>query len=127
MIDLLQPFSFPPITSRMDTAPRFLLGQILITSEAEALLTAEEIETALHRHQHGDYGDIEDADKDMNDRSISRCCMVMSSYRTESGTEFWVKTHGTRSHTPILLPGERSSFRRTRPANRPADAAISAV
>jgi hypothetical protein len=90
----------------METAPLFPLGQVLITPGAEALLTPQEIETALHRHQHGDYGEIDEADAYMNDTSAARCCMVMSAYRTASGAEFWVKTHGTRSHTLILLPGE---------------------
>lgn len=90
----------------METAPRFPLGEVLITPGAEALLTPHEIETALHRHQHGDYGDIDEADAYLNSTSAARCCMVMSVYRTVSGAEFWVKTHGTRSHTTILLPGE---------------------
>ncbi len=90
----------------MEPAPLFPLGQVLITPGAEALLTPKDIERALHRHQHGDYGDIDAAGTYMNDTSAARCCMVMSAYRTESGAEFWVKTHGTRSHTLILLPGE---------------------
>ncbi len=90
----------------METAPLFPLGQVLITLGAEALLTPKEIKTALHRHQHGDYGDIDEADAHLNNTSAARCFMVMSVYRTESGAEFWVKTHGTRSNTLILLPGE---------------------
>lgn len=90
----------------METAPLFPLGQVLITPGAEALLTPEEIAVALHRHQHGDYGDIDEADAYLNKTSAARCCMVMAAYHTASGTEFWVKTHGTRSHTLILLPGE---------------------
>ena len=90
----------------METAPLFPLGQVLITPGAEALLTPQEIQTALHRHQLGDYGDIDEADAYMNNTSAARCCMVMSAYRTASGAEFWLQTHGTRSHTLILLPGE---------------------
>ena len=90
----------------METAPLFPLGQVLITPGAEALLTPEEIAIALHRHQHGDYGEIDASDAHLNNRSASHCCMVMSAYRTESGAEFRVKTHGTRSRTTILLPGE---------------------
>lgn len=90
----------------MERTPLFPLGEVRITPGAEARLTPGEIEAALHRHQHGDYGDLDEADIHMNNISSSRCCMVMSSYRTSAGAEFWVKTHGTRSHTIILLPGE---------------------
>ncbi len=88
------------------SGPRFPLGRVLITPGAEALLTPDEIFTALRRHQHGDYGEVDEFDSYMNDTSGSRCGMVMSAYRTANGDEYWVKTHGTRSHTTILLPGE---------------------
>jgi hypothetical protein len=91
----------------MERAPLFPLGEVRITPGAEALLKPDEIAAALRRHQLGDYGDdLDESDIYMNNTSASRCCMVMSAYRTTDGAEFWVKTHGTRSHTIILLPGE---------------------
>ncbi len=86
--------------------PLFALGEIRITPGAEAILTPPEVTRFLHRHHHGDYGDLDEADIAMNNNSAARCCMVMSAYRTADGTEFWIKTHGTRSHTLIMLPGE---------------------
>jgi hypothetical protein len=90
----------------LSPTPLFTLGRILITPGAEAILTPPEVSRALHRHQHGDYGALEPDDVHQNNRGLSNCGMVMSVYRAADGTEFWIKTHGTRSHTLIMLPGE---------------------
>jgi hypothetical protein len=90
----------------LSPTPLFDLGEVRITPGAEAILSPAEIVRLLHRHQHGEYGDLDEADIAMNNRGASRCCMVMSAYRSANGTEVWVKTHGTRSHTLIMLPGE---------------------
>ena len=60
----------------------------------------------LRRHQCGDYGDSEPEDVYQNRRSLANCGMIMSLFHTMMGVEFWVQTHGSRSHTLILLPGE---------------------
>ena len=90
----------------MEGQPMFRLGAILITPGAESLLTPQELLTALHRHQHGDFGDLTPEDFRMNHRGLSTCGMIMSVYHSASGPVFWIQTHGTRSHTTILLPGE---------------------
>ena len=90
----------------MERAHFFPLGQIQITPEAEAILTPIEIVISLQRHQRGDYGDLTDEDIHQNQRGLATCGMIMSVYKSTSGTEYWIQTHGTRSHTTILLPGE---------------------
>ena len=90
----------------MEREPLFPVGQVQITPEAEAVLTPAEIVIALQRHQRGDYGDITDEDIHQNQRGLANCGMIMSVYQSTSGTEYWIQTHGTRSHTTILLPGE---------------------
>ena len=92
--------------STLSPTPLFTLGRILITPGAEAILTQPEVSRALHRHQHGDYGALEPVDVHLNNSGLRNCIMVMSVYRAADGTEFWIKTHATRSHTPIMLPGE---------------------
>jgi len=89
-----------------ESGPRFALGEIRITPGASELLTCQEIATALHRHQHGDYGNIDDEDVYQNHRGLTTCGMIMSVFQSRDGTEYWIQTHGTRSHTIILLPGE---------------------
>lgn len=90
----------------LSRSPLFALGEIRITPGSEAILTMPEILHTLHRHQHGDFGEIEPVDVHLNLRALSNCGMVMSFYRTADGTEYWIKTHGTRSHTTVMLPGE---------------------
>jgi hypothetical protein len=90
----------------LSPTPLFALGEVRITPGAEAILTPPEITRVLHRHQHGDYGEMEPVDVHRNNSGLRNCIMVMSVYRAADGTEFWIKTHGTRSHTLIMLPGE---------------------
>ncbi len=51
-------------------------------------------------------------DNYQNQRGLAQCGMIMSVFQTPDGTAYWIQTHGTRSHTLILLPGELSSLRR---------------
>ena len=90
----------------MESDPLFPLGPILITPGAEALLSPGEIEIALGRHQSGDWGEIHPEDQHQNHRGMKTSGMIMSVFKTASGAEFWIQTHGTRSHTTILQPGE---------------------
>ena len=90
----------------MKKAPLFPLGEIRITPGAEAILTPPHLAESLQRHQHGDYGEIEPEDEYQNQRGLAQCGMIMSVYRTLDGAAYWIQTHGTRSHTLILLPGE---------------------
>jgi hypothetical protein len=90
----------------LSPTPLFTLGRILITPGAEAILTPPEVSRALHRHQHGDYGALEPADIHLNNRGLTNCGMIMSVYNAADGTEYWIKTHGARVHTTIMLPGE---------------------
>ena len=89
-----------------NSGPRFVLGEVRITSGASELLTCQEIGRALHRHQHGDYGNVDSEDVHQNQRGLTTCGMIRSAFRSRTGTEYWIQTHGTRSHTIILLPGE---------------------
>ena len=90
----------------MNPDPLFPLGEIRITPCAKALLCPAEIAVSLRRHQHGDFGDIHPEDEWQNRRGLGQCGLIMSVYSTLDGITYWVQTHGSRSHTLILLPGE---------------------
>ncbi len=90
----------------MKLPPLFPLGVVSIAPEAHATLTADDIALALDRHRCGDFGELDADDCHLNHRAISRGDQVMSVYRCASGKEFWVQTHGSRTHTLILLPEE---------------------
>ncbi len=91
-----------------DPEPRFPLGQILATPGAlEAFSQAEQLpDEFLARHQVGDWGELEDEDKEENEFSVDRQLRILSAYTLNTGTKVWVITEADRSATTILLPEE---------------------
>ena len=88
--------------------PLFNLGQIVGTPGAliameEAKLPPVEL---LLRHVTGDWGDLEDEDKEENELSVKRGFRIMSAYNLETDVKVWVITEWDRSATTILLPEE---------------------
>ena len=92
----------------------FLLGTIVATPGAlEALKrTGEQPGALLLRHQVGDWGDLDQEDKQANDVAVryegkrEEQQRVLSSYRLKDRTKIWVITEHDRSSTTILLPEE---------------------
>ncbi|MCG3126035.1 MAG: hypothetical protein CHACPFDD_00863 [Phycisphaerae bacterium] len=86
--------------------PRFPLGRLLITPNAEQRLNPDDVHTCIDRHAAGDWGDCGPADRDENDRSLVRQRRILSVYRDRRGTKFWVITEADRSATTVLLPDD---------------------
>lgn len=82
------------------------LGQIVITPGAMKVLSESEVHRALTRHSGGDWGTVNRDDWKENDLSVKEGFRILSAYRTESGTQFWIITEADRSSTCILLPEE---------------------
>jgi hypothetical protein len=59
----------------------------------------------LGRHVRGDWGDLDDEDKQRNDEALTLGSRIFSAYLVE-GVKFWVITEADRSVTTILLPEE---------------------
>lgn len=85
------------------TKPVFVLGQIVITSNALKSLTQVEIEEALKRHAAGDWGEVCEDDHQQNDLSLEHGCRLFSAYGT-AAHRFWIITEADRSATTILMP-----------------------
>jgi hypothetical protein len=68
--------------------------------------TEENPFTFLARHQTGDWGDLDDDDKRMNDRSVTQDERILSAYALADGTRIYVITEADRSSTCLLLPEE---------------------
>ncbi len=65
----------------------------------------------LQRHASGDWGDLDDEDKQANDAALTTGGRILSSYHTTTKTKLWVITEGTdgaeiRQSTCLLLPSE---------------------
>lgn len=69
------------------------------------------IADCLYRHLSGDWGDLCDEDREMNDESVrmenegEMSWRLMSSYSMDD-TKIWIITEADRSSTTILLPSE---------------------
>lgn len=87
---------------------RFPLGQTVATPGAlEALEAAEETAVQLlARHQSGDWGVLDEEDKQENEFSVNNGLRILSAYILSTEVKVWVITEADRSVTTILLPAE---------------------
>ena len=83
---------------------KFQLGRVVITPNALSQLTDEDILPRLQRHHAGDWGDVDDHDRQANDLALIEGNRLLSSYRSRAGICFWIITEADRSVTTILLP-----------------------
>ena len=90
----------------MDGQPLFPLGKLVITrGVADRGFALDELLNLLHRHVTGDFGEINDEDRQENLFSIEHGFRIMSAY-TINDTKLWVFSEKDRSATTILLPEE---------------------
>ena len=93
--------------------PKFQLGKIVATPAALEVLKKANVRpaTLLHRHQSGDYGDLCDEDKQLNDQAISnennpdKQQRVFSVYQIEN-EKIYVITEWNREITTLLCPSD---------------------
>ena len=88
--------------------PTFPLGQTVATPGALAALQEAGQSPAdfLARHVRGDWGEVCEEDKRLNDEALVNGERILSAYDTRLGTKLWVITEADRSSTCILLPEE---------------------
>jgi hypothetical protein len=61
----------------------------------------------LLRHTHGDWGELDAHDRQVNETALHDGCRLLSAYRTKHhGVKIWVITEADRSVTTFLLPEE---------------------
>lgn len=61
----------------------------------------------FNRHECGDWGDLDKADKEENELSIKEGYRILSAYKLKAtGQKLWVITEADRSMTTILRPDE---------------------
>jgi hypothetical protein len=95
------------------TQPKFSFGQLVATPGAlEALhKSSQSAAEFVQRHVRGDWGDVCDEDRQLNDQSLADGSRILSTYRTSLGEKLWIITEaaddsGQRPATTILLPSE---------------------
>ena len=86
----------------------FELGRIVATPGALQALEAagEQPAEFIDRHASGDWGELDDEDKQENEFSVINGFRILSSYTTSGGDKLWIITEADRSATTFLLPEE---------------------
>lgn len=87
---------------------RFPLGQIVATPGALKALTeaSDSPSSFLRRHVVGDWGELDEEDRQENELSVSAGFRLLSAYTLSTGIRIWVITEADRSATTLLLPEE---------------------
>ncbi len=87
---------------------KFPLGQVVATPGAlEALQTTNQDPLLfLRRHAQGDWGDVDEDDRQENEFSLTHELRLLSAYTLTDGTRIWIISEADRSATTILLPDE---------------------
>ena len=83
---------------------KFPSGEILATPNALAQLSQADILPAIGRHLRGDWGEVDDQDREANESALLDGSRLFSVYHAENGTKFWIITEADRSVTTVLLP-----------------------
>nr|WP_284702338.1 hypothetical protein [Herbaspirillum aquaticum] len=76
-----------------------------MTNAAAAALEEARVESLLllHRHIHGDWGDLNAHDKMQNNLAILLGQRLLSAYEIPTGKTIWVLTTANRESTTLLL------------------------
>ncbi len=88
--------------------PLFKLGSLVATPAAlEALGKAGQAPWEfLARHAQGDWGDLDDEHRRLNDEAVKAGDRILSAYTLKTSVKLWIITEADRSSTCILLPDD---------------------
>ena len=90
---------------QMDTKqPKFSLGRTVTTSNALDTLTPEDVLKAMGRHHRGDWGNLCEEDRQVNEQALEHGGRLFSVYHDRAETKFYIITEHDRSVTTVLLP-----------------------
>jgi hypothetical protein len=90
----------------MDTI-LFPLGAVVMTPGARDFMQEQGLDAShlLTRHVTGDWGDLDEHDKEANDQALDDGSRIFSAYCIGE-QELWIITEADRSVTTILRPDE---------------------
>ncbi|QDP51300.1 MAG: hypothetical protein Unbinned7913contig1002_55 [Prokaryotic dsDNA virus sp.] len=90
------------------------LGRTVVTSGVSHIIQDEKdghrfvvfVVRSLKRHRNGDWGDVCDEDKKLNDEALETGQRILSAYKHEEFSKIWIITEWDRSVTTVLFPKE---------------------
>lgn len=88
---------------------RFSLGQLICTAGVDELVQQGQLNPSMYlrRHLGGDWGDLSEGDRELNDAALaSGEDRLFSSYQVAPDLKLWIITEWDRSVTTLLLPSE---------------------
>lgn len=84
---------------------KFELGRTLITANAKKKLDFPSVlQILLTRYMQGDWGNLCESDKQLNDNALKYGDRIFASYTDANDRKFWIITEADRSATTVLLP-----------------------
>ena len=83
---------------------KFSLDQIVATRNALDTIPMDEIQKALARHVHGDWGALDKEDMNANEQALLHGGRLFSAYLSAQNIKFWIITECDHSVTTVLLP-----------------------
>lgn len=89
---------------------RILVTRGVLTLARENKRFATFLQKSLERYQKGDWGEMSDDDKRLNDLSEENARLLLSSYETQGFPEIWISTSPNREFTTIMFPDEYASM-----------------
>lgn len=109
IFNLLTPQGFMSLSDYEEEKPiksnlPLMLGRTVVTANAKNILSSSDIATALRRHQSGDWGELCEEDRKVNEDALKYGDRIMSVYKSKNGTKFWIITEADRSCTTVLMP-----------------------
>lgn len=64
------------------------------------------VSQSVQRHANGDWGDLSDFDKSLNDSALTDGTRILSAYEHPTFPKIWIITEADRSVTTVLFPSE---------------------
>jgi len=96
--------------------PAFVTGQIVASRGVYDLASqnpdfSQFVQKCLNRHIKGDWGDVDDEDKQSNDQALKEGTRLLSVYNDDrfpknGVANIWIITEADRSATTMLFPDE---------------------
>ena len=95
----------------IQVAVKFSLGRLLLTRGVNDLVAentsfAKFVTDSLKRHDSGDWGDLDEADKSRNDQALVDGSRLFSAYEQPGRPKIWIITEADRLSTTVLFPDE---------------------
>ena len=92
------------MSATTDPFAKFRIGRIISTPHALEHLTHEDILRGLQRHQAGDWGDVDEEDRQANEQALINGARLWSVYHSAKGLKFWIITEADRRSSTVMLP-----------------------